>query len=604
VLVALAALTVLPERPRAGLLAVAALVGLAYLAAAYLTQGSFKETIVELTLVGAAAVLADLVREGGARALRRGAPLGLLAAAGLYTYSHPGALWALGAALGLLVAEAVRLLVVSGQRRWRRLLRFLRAAALAGLGAVVTFAVTAGPDIGRVTRFADSKFTELPKGRTANLFHPLPPLESVGVWLVGDFRLRPDPIWLSYGLSWIALAALVAGLPWWWRRATLAPPLALVSGVVLWGELALNRNAYAAAKGLAIMAPLIVLCVGGPLLAAWRARARSRGGTALLRLARVVGAVLLAAAAASSFAVLRDASVGLGPQQGWFDEVRRITHGQLVLFLGVDHFIQWELRGTELRTAGTFYSPHAFPTRLEKPISPGGLIDVDNFTERELDGVDWIVIHNGYKSAMPPNYRLARRIGPLELYRRRGPTAPRVPIEPPGQAGAVLDCNTPIGQRALRDFRAAAVLPAPVFYDQRVWVGKPSLPGRSGTARVPLPPGHWDVSLQYVTPTGLRLTGSGLRAELPPWFGRINSFWSAGTITHRGGAVELTATALPQRAFGRLIRASRRTRAITSPGDHPLNGLAFTRHGARPQLVPVSRACGRWVDYYLPRPPA
>jgi hypothetical protein len=165
----------------------------------------------------------------------------------------------------------------------------------------------------------------------------------------------------------------------------------------------------------------------------------------------------------------------------------------------------------------------------------------------------------------------------------------------------VLRCDTPEGRRALERYSAAAVLPEPIVFTQGVWSGAPYSPGRTAVARVQPPPGRWDVSLQYVSPTGLLVTGPGLQTKLPSWFGRINSYWRVGTTRSDGRPLELTARIPELPGFGRLLRAERRTRAITSPGRYPLNRIAFTRHGAQPRIVPVAAACGRWVDFYLRR---
>jgi hypothetical protein len=52
--------------------------------------------------------------------------------------------------------------------------------------------------------------------------------------------------------------------------------------------------------------------------------------------------------------------------------------------------------------------------------------------------------------------------------------------------------------------------------------------------------------------------------------------------------------------FARLLGQPRGTRAPLSPGLNPLNGIAFTRHGATPQRVPAKNACGRYVDWLAP----
>jgi hypothetical protein len=53
--------------------------------------------------------------------------------------------------------------------------------------------------------------------------------------------------------------------------------------------------------------------------------------------------------------------------------------------------------------------------------------------------------------------------------------------------------------------------------------------------------------------------------------------------------------------IGRLLGAKGHTRALNSPGFHALGELAATRHGERPQKIPLARACGRYVDSYTLR---
>ncbi len=40
--------------------------------------------------------------------------------------------------------------------------------------------------------------------------------------------------------------------------------------------------------------------------------------------------------------------------------------------------------------------------------------------------------------------------------------------------------------------------------------------------------------------------------------------------------------------------------SLDSSGQTPLWHAAFTRHGATPQRVPISQACGRYVDWFAP----
>ena len=82
----------------------ALLVGLPYLAASYLIQGAFKETMEALFVLAFAIGLHELargalVRRGGrASAPLAAIPLAALAAGAVYSYSFPGLLWPVGAA--------------------------------------------------------------------------------------------------------------------------------------------------------------------------------------------------------------------------------------------------------------------------------------------------------------------------------------------------------------------------------------------------------------------------------------------------------------------------------------------------------------------------
>lgn len=596
VLTGFAALGLVPAAPRAGRWALAAVVGLGYMVAAYLAQGSFKEITEALFVLAAALALGDLTRgrapRGWWRGLRHGVPIAVLAAGAVYDYSYGGAFWMIGT-VGVFLLVAI-------VRRPRALPSILRQAILPTIGALAVTAAVLAPEISRIEEFTKSVFGVEPTTQHGNLFHAIVPLETIGPWFSGDFRIYPRPEWPSYAFSGLAAAVLIGGLVWWWRRRELALPCALVASIALWAELALTRNTYNAAKGLVVMAPLATACIGAPLLAAWAARSRVPRTGRLLVASRVLGGVLLGAAVVSTFVALRSAPVGLGSHEQELARMRPIIGKKPVLFLSNDHFAQWELRGAQVYVSTALYAPASLPIHLQKQSGPpGDPVDVDNYESSELDRIDFIVTPAAhYQSEIPPNFQPVLHTASYELYRRAGPTPAREPIEPPGQPSAVLDCTSPVGKTDLAQYRWAGVVPTP--YVTTDWHGTVGVPGHTATLQVRLPAGQWDVSVQYLSYTSVVVRAPQLRDVIAPNYGLINQYWPAGTLTSNGRTLRLTLHAENRSWFGRLLGSPRSLISEDSPGMTPLWHVAFTRHGVTPQRVPVAAACGRWVDWLAP----
>ena len=139
----------------------------------------------------------------------------------------------------------------------------------------------------------------------------------------------------------------------------------------------------------------------------------------------------------------------------------------------------------------------------------GGPADVDNFESSALDDVRFILTSAGrYHSEIPPNFRLVMRTPSYALYRRQRRIPVREPVDAYGQPGAVLDCSSPVGRRYLSHYRWAGVLPHPVVTTD--WRGTIAVPGRTATLRRTLPRGRWDVSMQYISFTGVVVRGPQL----------------------------------------------------------------------------------------------
>ena len=574
VLTAVAALGAVPRQaPRVARWLAAGLVGLAYLPVSYLAQGAFKETLLALLAVAFAIALRDALREERPGP-RTGVALAVLAAATAYVYSVPGLLWPLGTAAVLLVLELAR----------RRSLRWLSGTVAAAIAGGATFAGLVALEAGHISDFLSSSFAAEPDEGLGNLHAPIPLAEATGIWWRGDFRFHPHPFGLVVALDVIAVVALVGAIVWWVRRRDLAVVSALAAAgiVALWSHA--TRSPYNTAKSLAVLAPLVALTLF-PALAA----SRQLG-------VRVLAVVLALAAGASSFVALRDAPVGPRDHEDELRTLAGVVGERHVLYLNADDFTQWELRGTRAATVALLYTPAIAPRWPDKPPAETAAVDFDSFAPATLDGFDYVITPAAaYQSAAPPNFRLVRRTPAFRLWRREGATPARRIVEPPNAPGGVLDCSGATG------VGTATLVPRPVVGDRAGWRGQPQEAGETGTQTLRVPAGRWDVSLQYVSKTPLRIRGPGLDLRVPANLERLSSFWPAGSVVQpRTGPLTIRVTAGEPTALGRLLGAPARTRALGPRRHQPLGRIALTRSGVRPRSVPLRQACGRYVDSYRP----
>src|SRR3954464_14330165 len=250
-----------------------------YLAAAYLAQGAFKEPLLGLTLLGFALALPSLlpVWSRGAGSARAVIPLGVIAAGTIYNYSFPGLAWLLGAAviwmLVIALRERDRAARLFASLRLRERLRGARSAVLLGIGIPV---VASLPEVFRLASFSSFKaFNPQGTGPTVgfgNLRQPLNPLEALGVWPSGEFRITPanstTPEIAFYLGGLLALAAFAWGLGRALSRRESALPSAFVAATLCYLAALALGTPYTQAKALAIAAPLVMLIALRGLLSA------------------------------------------------------------------------------------------------------------------------------------------------------------------------------------------------------------------------------------------------------------------------------------------------------------------------------------------------
>jgi hypothetical protein len=353
----------------------AVLVGLPYLVASYLIQGAFKETMQALFVLAFAIALHQIARERLVDRQRgrwwlAGVPLAVLAIGSVYAYSFTGLLWLAGAAgLWALVELAFAWRLGSGPG----VVSAARAAAPPAAVAVAVLAVAAAPEVGRMADFASFETFNPPGAGLGNLFNPISPLEALGIWPSGDFRLDPGdgamPAIGYYLGELLGLAALAYGLAWWIRRREWAVPSALAVAVALYAYAHFAGTPYQAAKATVIASPLAMLIAVRALvspepiveLGAIRGaigRTRMDASGTFLRWESPVGAVLAlafcAVAAACTVLALVNGPVGPATYSPALTELRPELGKRSTLVLASEHlladehgrdYVVWELRG-------------------------------------------------------------------------------------------------------------------------------------------------------------------------------------------------------------------------------------------------------------------
>jgi hypothetical protein len=407
----------------------ALLVGLPYLVASYLIQGAFKETMEALFLLAFAIGLHQLSRSTRLPGVRGGplvaVPLAALAIGCVYSYSFPGLLWLAGAAGLWAVVE----LGMKARRRSRSVAMTLaRKSALPAGVAIVVLVVAAAPEIGRMIDFASFETFNPPGAGLGNLFNPISPLEALGIWPSGDFRLDPGdgavPAIGYYLGELLALAALGYGLVWWLRRSEWAVPSSLAVAVGLYAYAHFAGTPYQAAKATVIAAPLAVLIAARALLspedivelgAVRGAVARTRTGPTgvFLRHQSLLGALLAllfcVAAGACSVLALANGPVGPADYSPGLTELRPDVRGGSTLVLVPQHvladehgrdYVVWELRGGRVCV-----TPETPATTGGAPSAPGPV------------GIARVI--TGTQSRPPfAGFGLARHSGPYLLWTR------------------------------------------------------------------------------------------------------------------------------------------------------------------------------------------
>lgn len=553
----------------------ATVVGIPFLIAAYYGEGSFKE----LVLAGLVLALALYLSGCGPRLQRgRWVPVALLIGGTLSVFSLPGLSWML-AVLGLRLAGG--LAIQARCRQLREVPRIVRRE-LPGLGiGFGIFLVSLIPQAHRLWEFATIRegsgidVTEL-----GNLVSPLPGWEALGIWGNPDFRFPASSSYTGGAWSLFVLALIVFGAVWAFRRGRWLLPLSAAATLVIWEVSRHTQSPYVTAKALVIASPMLMLLAAFPLIDPGRSRSTGRLPAWPWPAMALVGVVLVLRVGNDDLQALRWSPVGPTGHARQLESFRSLTADRSTLVIGNDEFIAWELAGARARPVSLVTTPQV-PLRPGKEWAFGQALDFDAVPASTLNEFEWIVSPRDAASSAPPaQLRLLRATEDYVLWKRDGRIPERSILDEGEWPGSVLRCDRPRGREILAAGGVAAVRRPPIV------VPAPAIAaGSSASVSIDLPAGTWELEAPYTSPYPVKVTGPGLRAELPANLDRPAARLPIGRVVVRHGGPQTIAFHVEDTALAPASAAA------------ALNLLVATLAGRADRIVPIDEACGRYVDW-------
>src|SRR5262249_27982399 len=270
-----------------------------------------------------------------------------------------------------------------------------------------------------------------------------------------------------------------------------------------------NGGLYILAKAVVVPASVVMLLVLVALLS-------PGGGWAK----RIFAAVFIALAAYSSFLALRDTVVAPHDRLEEIAKFQSTVAGQPVLPLTSDRFTDYGLRTAQV-SSPAFNSEIRVPSAVTK--SQRLPIDFDSVPYTVLNQFPYAVTTSAiYQSQAPPGWTLVQSTPSYRLWKRTGTTPPIANLYEEARPGRVLRCNRPklapfqhAGGEALTwqprtvvakrlywkaGGHAGALAEGGVAASKRAPIDNNLAPGEAASQTIPLPPGRWTLSLQYVSP--------------------------------------------------------------------------------------------------------
>jgi hypothetical protein len=338
-----------------------------------------------------------------------------------------------------------------------------------------------------------------------------------------------------------------------------------------------TQSPYVSAKALVIASPLLLLLAVLPLVD----RETRRWSSWPWLLVPLLGLVLFLRVGKDDLRALRWSPVGPTDHARQLETFRPLLAGKSTLFIGGDEFITWELAGVRAQLATLAATP-MLPLRPRKTWEYGQALDFDSLPASTLNDYEWIITPRDAASSAPPSQlRLVHSTEDFQLWKRTGRIRERSILEEGEWPGAVLECDTKEGRAILAAGGVAAVRSLPIVAPM-----PPAVAGDTVSIRLSLPPGAWELETPYTSPLPVEVTAPGLKATLP-------------ANLDRGG---------PRLPIGRITIRSRRPLPVSFHVEDTLlapstavatfNHVVATPAGSVVHVVPIGRACGRYVDWY------
>jgi hypothetical protein len=585
----------------------ATLVAVTYMAASYFAQAAFKETAEALFVLAVAIYLMRPEAPPRAWRPRVGWALPIVAVAGgiFFCYSFAGIAWPIAIVAVWAAAQPATWRALRPARVLRIVLKpwvLVGILVLVGLGVALTIAGPFG---------FGSSFNEV---AGSNTYGPVSPVETLGIWPAANYRL--DAIGgapLPGLMGAVAVLALLAAVAWWMQRREAAVPLALLAGAIAYIASLPFTGDYSQAKALMIIAPLTMLVIIRPLVTEFGARrvagprrvGASGPSTVLPRVAwTALAAVFFAGAVWSTFLALRDAPVGPSGHGGELAQFLPIVHNKEVLYAGQDRYAAYELLGADTHVPLVEFPDEKVSPNSEKPFDTGDAyspIDFDSFNRGTLDRFPYVITSRGaWNSQAPPNFKRIDETESFILWEKTGPTPRGRHVLLEGtEAGALAHCNAPETRILLQSGGTASLFGESQVGNKPKWSDGSILEtGESTSQTLELPKGDWNLSIQYFSPFALALEAPGFKEELIPALdgqrpssislNNNGQFWPAGKFHSAGGKIHFTVQAAPADWL----------QSFTGwEGKAYIGEIVATKAEPRRE-VPLSQACGGWIDWY------
>lgn len=578
-------------------LVAALLIGLPYLMASYYAQAAFKELAAAMFLLAFVIMLPQIAPLPREHRRTAALPALVLMAGIVFTYSFPGLAWPLAALAAWLIADPAFRHGIRPAAIWTQLKRPVVSLGLIGFLGLLAVLAFLGP-----FGFGDA-FSEV---ATSDAFGPVSALEGLGLWLTSDYRLagvEDTPVPALLGA--IAVLALLVSL-WWWRKQPRSPyPLAFLASAVIYLISLPWVGDYSLAKALVIASPVTMVVILTALLSGptggWKpSQGMDFGAWVTLAALFVVGAF------ASSFLVLRDASVSPTGHAGELGAFRKILDGKTVLYADQDRFAPYYLAGARVSVPLAEFPDPNVTENPKKPFQGAGgqgVIDLDSFDYTTLQHHDYVITSSaGFQSAPPPFLEEVARTNSYILWKRVGEAVNRPILNELTLPARLADCSYGGGKYFSTEVDGTAtIMPSTVLALRDEWTPSSELGlGESASLTLDLTPGFWWLSLQYFTPQGFKLTtDQGFKRVFRPAIdgqrlanldtGSNGQFWPAGVIeVKKAGPVTITVTTKDPTTLQKLTGYSRKTKL----------GRLAAMNGIGRKRVEMNQICNQWVDYF------